>query len=359
MLAISGLVTLQASAADPAVFEDIAEPHEQETARIYRSPTEKREAGLGRAVTDWLTVSGLAEIEYEESDFRFAGSKSDEQDGTTTKSLQLGLNFTLHEQLSAEFVFEYEHNNGYSQMEEGILAWEGEVFSVEAGRLFIPFGEYYSHFVVGPVLEFGETRGNALVADYELTDTIDVFAYGIEGEAKKTGKSGGQIDWGGALEFASEDESVKISAGYFSDMADTDERFLEDSNDRYQRRVGGLNVNMLLGYDRYEITAEYLGALKKFRELDPEEDKPWATNLELAWFPRDTFQLAARIETSSEVSDEPELQYGLSATWLIAGRINLAIDYLYGKYKNDFVFDDDDNEIEARHLVAGQLTVEF
>ena len=227
------------------------------------------------------------------------------------------------------------------------------------GNCISPFGEFYSHFVTGPILEFGETRGYALVADYELSDAIDVFAYGLNSKAEKSGASGGKVDWGGGFEYASEDESVKISAGYFSDMAETDEQYLEDFNNNYLRRVGGLDVNALIGRDTYEITAEYLGALRGFDELDPEEDRPWAANLEVAWFPLDDCQFAARLETSREVPVEPEWQYGLSATWLIGYRINLSLDYLYGVYKKDFVFDDDDNPIDSRHLVAAQLTFEF
>ena len=161
------------------------------------------------------------------------------------------------------------------------------------------------------------------------------------------------------FEYASEDESVKVSAAYFSDMAETEEQYLEDFNNNYLRRVGGVNVNALIGRETYEITAEYLGAIRGFDELEPEEDRPWAANLEVAWFPLNDFQFAARVETSREVPDEPEWQYGLSATWLIGRRINLSLDYLYGTYKKDFVFDDDDNVIDSRHLVAAQLAIEF
>ena len=152
---------------------------------------------------------------------------------------------------------------------------------------------------------------------------------------------------------------MKISAGYFSDMAETDEQYLADFNNQYLRRVGGLDVNGLIGREIYEITAEYLGAIRSFDELDPEENRPWAANLEVACFPLNDFQFAARVETSGEVPDEPQWQYGLSATWLIGYRVNLSVDYLYGVYKNNFVFDDVDITINSRHLVAAQLNFIF
>ena len=76
---------------------------------------------------------------------------------------------------------------------------EGKVLGLEAGQLYIPFGEFYSYFVTGPILEFGATRGYALVADYELSDAIDVFAYGLNSKAGKSGASGGKVDRGADL----------------------------------------------------------------------------------------------------------------------------------------------------------------
>jgi hypothetical protein len=334
-------------------------PDADRDAKLYRSPSERREAGLHREVTEWLSISGLAEVETEHEDFDYAGNKSDENDAVTTKTLQIGLEFTLSGRIAAELVFEYELDSDYSFLDEGILRYDGELIGIEAGRLYIPFGEYYSHFVTGPVLEFGETRGNALVIDTELTDSIDFFVYGVEGEAEKVDESGGRIDWGGGFEFASEDESVKVSAGYFSDIADTDELFLEDLDNKYRHRVGGLDAHALIGGDKYEVTAEYIGALRNIAELDDNEDRPWAANIEVAWFPLYNIMVAARVEASDEVPDAPVLQYGVSATWLIGRRINIAVDYLHGKFENDFVFDDDDNEIDSRNLVAAQLSIAF
>lgn len=39
--------------------------------------------------------------------------------------------------------------------------------------------------------------------------------------------------------------------------------------------------------------------------------------------------------------------------------MNLAVDYLYGEFKNGFVFDENDNELKSRNLFAAQVVVEF
>jgi len=341
------------------VFEDIAKPPVEKKVKLYHSPSERREAGLGRQITDWLSVSGLAEVEAEYQDFGFSGHKANKSDYSTTKTLQLGLNFTITDEISAEFVFEYEIDSDHSLLEEGIVKYEGEQLGIEGGRLFIPFGEYYSHFAIGPILEFGETRGNALVFEYGLTDTVDVYVYSMESKAEKQNGSGKFLDWGGGFEIASEDESMNINAGYFSDLAETDDQLLDDFDNKYEHRVGGLAVNALFGWETHEITAEYVGALRSFNELDSVEERPWAANLEIAWFPRNNLQLAARLEASGDIPDEPAFQTGLSATWLIGYRLNITLDYLYGKFRNNSVFDDNDNEIDDRHLVAAQLSFEF
>lgn len=338
--------------------EEAAESPEVDAARIYSTPSERREAGLHRKLNDWLSVSGLVEVESVFDETSYRGGKADTHTDDTVTTLQLGLDFTLSETIGAEFVYEYEVDSGDSVLDEGLLSFEGERLGLEAGRMYIPFGEYYSHFVTGPMLEFGETRGNALVLDVAVTGNLDVFAYGIGSEADEEGRSDA-IDWGGGFELASDDEAYKAGINYFSDLAETDEQLLGDFNDVYEQRVPGLNAHLLLGFETFEVTAEYVGALRSFDELENDADRPRALNLEVAWFPLPYFEFAARFEASDELDDQPERQYGLSATWLIGRRINVAIDYLYGEYRNGFVFDDDDNELQDRHQVAAQLSVLF
>lgn len=327
--------------------------------RIYRSPAERREAGLGRHINELLTASGLAEIETEHSERMFSNSRSNDSTHLTDKTLQLGLSFSVRERLTAELVLEHEIDVNHTLVDEALIVYEGEVLSLEAGRLYLPFGEYYSHFVTGPILEFGETRGDAIVADVTLSDSVDLIAYALYGRAEKPGESAGRIDWGTGLDFANDDESVKFSIAYFSDLAESEAELLGDFRHQYHRRVGGFSAHTLIGFDRYEVTAEYVGALRSFNELDAEENQPWAANVEFSWFPVRRVQLSARIEASADLADEPQRQYGLSAAWLIADHVNFAVDYLYGHFRQDSAFDDDDHEITHRHLLAAQLSLEF
>ena len=70
-------------------------------------------------------------------------------------------------------------------------------------------------------------------------------------------------------------------------------------------------------------------------------------------------KFSARYEGSDEFADQPSKQYGVSVAWRPVDRIGLIAEYLHGNYKNNFVFDDENNELDDRDLFAAQLTIEF
>jgi hypothetical protein len=338
-------------------LEEVEQAEDVTPAKFYRTPEERREAGMGRELTDWLTVSGLLEIETAHAWDSFRGGEHDYEE--TEETLQLGFGLTLTETLGAELVFEYEAETGLSKLDEGLLSYESEAWGAEAGRFYVPFGEYFSSFVIGPMLEFGETRVNALSVDYSWEDRAEVFAYVFESDVDKAGENNDKPDWGLGLELSSDDDAVKFGLNYISDIAESDEGLLEDFNNRYRSRVGGWNAYGIYGMEHSIVTAELVRADGKFDELDPEEDQPFAWNVELAWFPQPQYQIAVRLEHSDELADQPEWQYGVSVSWRIHKNINLVADYLYGDYKDGFVEDDKDNELRHRNLIAGQLAIEF
>ena len=338
-------------------LEEVEQAEEIKPAKFYSTPAERREAGMGRELTDWLTVSGLLEIETAHAwDSYRGGSSEDEQ---TDENLQLGFNITFTETVAAELVFEYEIETGVTLLDEGLISYESELLGASLGRFYVPFGEYFSSFVVGPMLEFGETRVNALSVDYSWEDRAEAFAYVFESEVDKAGENNDKPDWGLGLELSSADDTVKFGLNYISDIAESDEGFLDEFKSRYRSRVGGWNAYGIYGMDEAIITAEMVRAADKFDELEAQEDQPVAWNLELAWFPRPVYQIAVRLEHSDELADEPEWQYGVSVSWRLHRNINLVADYLYGDYKSGFVEDDKGNELRHRNLIAAQLAIEF
>lgn len=339
---------------------------DSEPARIYRSPEERREAGLGRQVTDWLQVSGLVEVSkmYQENNSR-NGDKLKEYDRPVS-ALQLGFNLMFSEWLSAEFIFDAEYDFEVRSSENQLTAsWDEAFFEVslgewgiKAGRQYVPFGEYYSHFVTGPILEFGETRGDGVIIDYSFNEMLEVSAFVFDSDVVKQNRDG-KLDWGGSIEYVSDDESVRIGLGYLSDLAESDENFLSENNDRYEDRVSAWNAYILLGFDQFEVTAEYLQANNRFREFDANENKPDSFNVEFAYFPVSFVQLAARYEHSKEFRDAPRHQYGLAGTWAPTDHFTVTMEYLHGRYKNNFALDDNDNDLDDRDIVAIEMSLEF
>ncbi|MDH3378587.1 MAG: hypothetical protein OEQ39_16800, partial [Gammaproteobacteria bacterium] len=92
-----------ASAAQPHVVNETGEP-----ARIYRTPEERREAGLRHEITEWLSVSGLLELEDERQRNDFSDNQSRTEDQRAALTLQIGLDFTITQALRAEIILQAE-----------------------------------------------------------------------------------------------------------------------------------------------------------------------------------------------------------------------------------------------------------
>jgi len=331
-----------------------------ESARIYRTPAERRNAGLGREITEWLRISTLAELEDESRQNNFSNGLSVTEDERAVLTLQLGLDFTISDWLQAELIFEAESDgvNNHSRLDEGFISAEIEQWGIKIGPQYVPFGEYYSQFVTGPLLEFGETNADSLIVDYEITNHIELAGFVYDSEVgRQTG--GDSFDWGARIEFSSEDESRVLGLSYLSDLAESDEEFLKDENNSFERKVPAWNVYGLYAFSQFAITAEVVSAIGEFAEFEPVSDSPSAYNIEFAYFPGATVQLAIRTERSDEFEDAPRQQYGISASWRPRGNISLSIDYLRASYKNGFVLDGDDNDLENSNSVAAQLALEW
>lgn len=331
----------------------------EDEARFYRNPEERREAGLGRQLTEWLTFSGLVELEKEFEELNFSSDKKVKRYQRPVSTLQLGFDAEFSEWLTAELVFETENGDHHSsRIDEVFFSAEFGNLGIEAGKLTVPFGEFYSHFITGPLLEFGETKKDALALDYSLTSAFELTSFIIDSEAKKQNNSN-SYDWGAGINYISETEATRLGISYLSDLAESDERFLRDENDTYERRVSAWSAYTLIGFNQFEITGEILQANNGFKEFGSQEDKPYAYNLELAYFPTHKMQLAIRFEGSDKFEDQPKQQYGLSGTWRVHKNISITAEYLHAEYKNNFILDDNDEDLDDRDIIATQLSIEF
>lgn len=239
-------------------------------------------------------------------------------------------------------------------LDEGALDFDFDTWSVKFGIQNLDFGEYYSHFVSGPLLEFGETRKWAVAIERELTDSLDFVGYSFDNEDARATVD---LGWGAAVEWVSESESFRFGTGYLSDLRQSDVLFREEDYANTSA-VPGWNLYALAGFESFEITAELVTATDYFNN---EESRllPQAYNLELAYFVNYDFQFATRVEYGRDLVDEPEWQTGLSITWLFGKHLILSVDYLYGTYKTPLEIEENEPYVKRRNLIATQVGFEF
>ena len=331
-----------------------------EQARIYTTREERRDAGLEHKITETLTLNALGELEYRDERFGLfdTGSRSGTHDFSRT--LQLGLELRPWPWGKADFIFEY-HSDSVSEqrtVDEAIVTFEPGNLEVEVGRLNLPFGAFISHFVSGPLLEFGETRGDAVVMSYKAHDRLDLAVFSYQGRAESLGAGGRNLDYGFALE-SSGFSTFKLGMSYLSDLADSQERLLRDGNDRYQTRVDAMSAYAIGSFDRFEVSAEFLGALDSFKELDPDRDRPRSWNLELAYFPVHTIEGSLRFEGSSELEGAPRRQIGLALAWRVARKASLTVEYLRGWFKRGFAQESSERDVDRIDTIGTQFSMAF
>lgn len=335
-----------------------------EKVRIYRSPEERREAAAGTQLTPWLKFGAVVDLEKEWKTNNFKNGIKTVDNPDTELAIELGFELTSIEWLEAELLFAIEDNGSrhYQEVDEGFVGVNLDDFGAKVGLLYLPFGEFYSHFVTGPLVEFAQTRGPGLIVDYTLWDALEISAYTFDGKVDKKGHSGKhQFDWGLAAEFVTEDESIRIGGGYISDLGEGDAEFFLDFNNTFQQHVPGWTAHGLIALPPFEFTGEIVHATEAIKEFDQGADKPLTYNLELAYYPPQFrwIQFALRYEHSTELEGEPKEIYGIGTSLRPTHYLSLSFEYLRGKFKKKFSFDDNDNEQTSFDLIALQATLLF
>ena len=181
--------------------EDIVQDDE---VRRYRTLEERRDAGIKHPITDWLAVSPLIELEYNKQ--RYITDDSAITDTTvseTANAFQLEIVIDPGQWLNIEIVYEYDHVLEEVILDEAVAEFELGNFKLELGRFTVPFGEYYSRFITGPLLEFGETDARALLIAWEPDDEFEAAIFVLKSKLDKPGDKNNDkdntLDWGLSL----------------------------------------------------------------------------------------------------------------------------------------------------------------
>jgi len=326
----------------------------------YRTREDRREAGLGTEITEWLTFSGLLESETIREVTEFDNTLSNHYDFTTDPAVQAAFDVSLFDVFEAELIFEYSEDPKDPIMDEFIIATDIENWGFSVGRFYVPFGLYYSHFINGPLLEFAETRSDVFQLDYDFDDIVEISAYTFDGQTRELGKSSKDNGWGLSVDAFLLSGRLNIGGGYLSNLAESDEEFLrEEFNNTFEKKVGAWNAFLVYEADGWDMSMEMLQATGSFREFDLNANKPEAWNIEMAYFLSNNLEFAVRYERSKELIDEPERQYGIAVTWRFLDNISTTLEYLKSDYKKGFVEEDDDIFVTRGNTLALWFAFEF
>ena len=318
---------------------------------------------------DRIQVSGLVEVEAGYSKFEDNNDPTADTDESDVDlaTVELVVDAKIIKHVDGHVMFKYEEDDLF--VDEGFITLVGtEAFPAYliAGRQYIPFGYYDSHFVTDPnTLVLGETNQGAAVAGYRFGGgMVDLAVGAFNGEVDKAGEDNAIDSFVAA---------VTIQPLYFlmAGMSYTSNLSSSDSLSAAIEDIGVTELNDLVGgwsafvtvefLDRFKVIVEYVAAVDDFEagELydttDTQKRKPTAWNIELGVMIIEDLELALRYGGSDDGADFlPDSQYGAVVNWGFFKNTSLALEYLHDEFEETSLAVDQ----EADTFTA-QLAVEF
>jgi hypothetical protein len=326
------------------------------------------EEAVGRQVEgekwyDRIRISGLVEVEggYGKTDFDDPAVEDEKTSDVDLANVELAVDARIVDHVDGHVLFKYEDDDVF--VDEGFITLAGtEAFPAYliAGRQYIPFGYFDSHFITDPTtLTLGETNEGAVVAGYRIKgEMLDISLGAFNGRAQESGNDD-VIDsfvTGLALNPL---EGLMLGASYTSNLAGSDafNEVVVDP-DNLESLVAGWSAYATYEFlDRFKLIGEYVAALDNFKAgeiyeaADTRQRKPAAWNVEFGVAITETLELAARYGGSDDGGEFlPETEYGAVINWGFFKNTNLAIEYLHGDFEDD---------VQETDTVTAQLAIEF
>lgn len=296
---------------------------------------------------DRFQIGGLIEFEagYEKVSNNDPATEDETSSDADLAAAELVVDAKLSEHVDGHVLLKYEDDDVF--VDEGFITVTGpEQIPVYlmGGRMYIPFGNYDSHFVSDPnTLVLGETNEGAVVVGYRFGgDMVDVSAGVFKGRVLEL-DSDDEIDSFVAAVTFNPMEMLSLGVSYVSNIASSDNlsEFVT-SEDGIESQLGGVaafaSVTLL---DRITLIGEYVMATEAFAagELFSEDEtlqrEPKAWNLELGVGITDTIEAALRYGGSEDGGDMmSENQYGAVVNFGIYD-CNLALEYMHSEFEDD------------------------
>jgi hypothetical protein len=315
---------------------------------------------------DCFEFSGLIEVEagYGTVDFNGPDAETEETSDLDLATVELNVDVKIVDHVKGHVLFKYEEEDLF--VDEGYILFTGSEnrpFYVVAGKQYIPFGCFDSHFISDPVtLVLGETNEGALVGGYLFGGERVDASLGIFNGRVNEIDSDDEIDHFVASVKVKPFENLELGVSYVSNLASSDafsdQTTREEGISSYVSGWGAFASFSFL--DRFRLIAEYIGALDEFEagevynSADTVSRKPAAWNVELGVTLTDSLEVALKYEGSTDGDAGggeflPEARYGAVINWAFLEKTTLALEYLHGEYAEDF---------QTTETVTVQLAVE-
>jgi len=307
-----------------------------------------------------LEISGALEVEVNSGKDHLAAKGSD----IALATVELGFDVEINKNVSAHILLLHEDDNTDPPViDEGTLSITMGSMFLNAGRMYIPFGNFESNMVSDPLtLEIAETQEAAIEFGYEANG-FRASVYAFNGEADKNEADNDVVDdYGISIGYTMKAGSVNLNLGidYLNNMAETDS--LQGAISQVtivEEHTAGMALHAIITMDKLNVILEYIAASDNFNAADLQfngaEAEPSASNIEVA-YTIDDYTIAVAHQSSSDLDGMlPESRNMISVSTTIADDVGFAVEYT----------DSDDYETadggsgESGGMLAAQLAVEF
>ncbi|MEE9614737.1 MAG: LbtU family siderophore porin [Thermodesulfobacteriota bacterium] len=330
-------------------IEQRMEKIEGRQAELHHSLEEKKAPGLMTQISDKIAIGGLLEVEAFFEDIDDEGDTSD----IVLATMELAIDVEINEFVSGHILFLWEEDGTEPvDLDEGYITIASPYgLSLTAGKMYVPFGMFNSHFISDPqTLELGETRESAVLLTY-ATGPFEISAGAFNGDADEISDSDNEVEDFVVSVVVTPKEGITFGASYISNIADSDIGLAPVLRDDVEGMAAFLSLEM----GPFMFEAEYVGATESFEDLDldgdgdNDGDKPETYNFEVAYAVNDRLEIAVRYEENDEFFDFPEEQYGVAISYSLFEDVTLAFEFLHGEFEDG----------RDRDAGTAQLAVEF
>lgn len=319
----------------------------------------ERIQGLEENILGRFALGGLIE-----ADGSFASTDLKNTGDIGLSTAALGVDVDIVENVTCDLLFLYEEEGTEStDVGEGFITLDlsdVQPFFLRAGKMYLPFGNFESHFVSDPMtMEIGETNQGAASVTF-ASEFIEITGAVFNGDVDEIGNN----DFIGSFalravytipENTIENFRCTVGASFITSIGDSDG--LEDElPSTVSSHVAGFNVFASASFrEKLFLEIEYLGAVDEFGAGELSFDggaafTPKAWNMEVAMSVTDALEIAAKYESGADLgSFLPEDRYGVAATWGVFENTRLSAEYLHGEFPTGGGVDS----------VTAQLAVEF